>query len=378
MAADNHSIRAASHLHHADTVEPGGLFVGRPKGWLPYGDIIRAVGALAVVLAHVAQEGTRDPQLLDTAGWWFAACLDAAGRWAVPCFLMLSGAIFLNAGDGEPTRRFYQKRVARLGVPMSFWLVFYLFWNVWLWHEPLTWAGSAQLLLSGATAIHLHFLAVIMGLYLFTPMLRVYVRHAPPRQVFVAASAILALSLLSGGVEALHGRDTLMTANVFNRFVPYLGYFLLGHTLRGVTLGRGGLTLAWALFFVGIVATALGTRGLLTLAPAGQGGLYLYSQVSPTRALESIAAFLIIATLFARRDPATAKHSWISRWIAPASLGTYVIHVVFMDLFFKAGVHTNEPNVWVGLPLRLLAVYLASVAATLLLQQVPGVRRVVE
>ncbi len=391
MAAPPQSADSTTLFHHADTVKPGGLFVGRPKGWLPYGDIIRAAGALAVVLAHVSQEATADMRLLDTPQWWFAACLDAAGRWAVPCFLMLSGAIFLSTGHDDPTRLFYRKRLARLGVPMGFWLVFYLFWNVWFWQEPLTFQDSARLLLSGATAIHLHFLAVIMGLYLFTPMLRIYIHHAPPHQLLAVAGAVLMLSLLSGGVEALHGRDTLKTANVFNRFVPYLGYYLLGHALRHVTLQRLQLLVAWMVFIAGVVATAVGTRWLLAVATPDQGALYLYSQVSPTRAVVSVAAFLIIATHFTP----SAQHSagdqdaaspsalrkfrlWIARWIAPASLGLYVIHIVFMDLFYNAGIVTTQPDVWTGLPLRLLCVYLASLLATMALQQIPVIRRIVE
>ena len=85
----------------------------RPR-WLHYGDHLRILGTVAVVVGHVADMTLYQAKPL-SATWWTCNWWDAACRWAVPVYIMLSGSLLLDPARGEPPGVFYRKRLARLG-----------------------------------------------------------------------------------------------------------------------------------------------------------------------------------------------------------------------------------------------------------------------
>lgn len=357
--------------------------MGHPPEWLPYGDAIRALGALAVVMAHVGHEVTGRGVWMYTYEWWYAAAFDAAGRWAVPAFIMLSGAIFLAGRNSETPATFYRKRLARVGIPLAFWLLFYLLWRIGFqgprWRLPdLTWHDVGDMLLRGWTSPHLYFLGVMLGLYLFTPMLRIVVAHASRRQLTTVTAIVLVLTVLSDAVHARHAvRDVPYTATMFDRFVPYLGFFLAGYCLRDVHLGRRGLALAWVGFVGSIIATVCLTYFIIPYGAAMEDiDPYFVRQFSPTRVIMAICAFLLFVGTIRHEWPRNGCGRLITHWLGPAALGIYLCHVAFLDLFFEWGLRAWTPNAWVGVPLRVAAAWLAAAILTMAVQRIPAIRRV--
>src|SRR5690242_14254521 len=88
--------------------------------YMPYGDAARVLGTIAVVVGHVCDLAVFNPET-KTADWWFCNLADAASRWAVPVYIMLSGSLLLDPARTEAPKDFYKKRLARLGIPILFW-----------------------------------------------------------------------------------------------------------------------------------------------------------------------------------------------------------------------------------------------------------------
>ena len=59
-------------------------------------DVVRVIACLAVILLHLSATIVMDRDLLGTVGWHIANVIDAATRWCVPVFVMLSGALLLD------------------------------------------------------------------------------------------------------------------------------------------------------------------------------------------------------------------------------------------------------------------------------------------
>ena len=73
-------------------------------------DLLRVVGAIAVVWLHVsARVVTASPDVLNM-GWWAGNLADAMSRWSVPLFVMASGALLLSPDVEAEPGRFYRRR----------------------------------------------------------------------------------------------------------------------------------------------------------------------------------------------------------------------------------------------------------------------------
>ena len=98
--------------------------VKRPQGGprrIVYFDLLRAFAPLAVILIHVCPNAAKLGGIgsTDTADFVLANTLQLMQRWAVPVFLMMSGALFLNHKKPFSYKKHFKKYVWRL--PWRFW-----------------------------------------------------------------------------------------------------------------------------------------------------------------------------------------------------------------------------------------------------------------
>jgi len=151
------------------------------KGSAPFSaNLIRTVAIVLIILLHAASfppdiPAEITPQVM--YGWFTADVYSALGHIGVPLFVMLSGFFLLDQSKAdEPLSVFFKKRFSRIGLPFIFWSIIYFFWNIQVHNAPLTFEAVAEAAVSGAY-VHLWFLYLLVGLYLVTPLLRVFVKY---------------------------------------------------------------------------------------------------------------------------------------------------------------------------------------------------------
>ncbi len=258
--------------------------------------VMRIAAAFAVVVIHIPGRG----------GHW-----GDLSRWAVPLFVMISGALLLGQSRPEPVGRFYRKRILRILPTLLFWNIVYF--RVRYWGQPMTIGQAARtLLLGGGFADHLWFLPMILILYLATPLFRPYV-------VAMSAGRLrLALLLFFPLVWAYHvfvadqfGAPPMLLA------LPYLGYFVLGYYLDSRPAGRWPLWLA--VFLTAFCVMQVGNHLLVSGPQLGPLGL----NFSPCVAFMAVAVFQLCRLWF-NRIPAPGA-AWLHA-AAAATLGVYLIH----------------------------------------------------
>ena len=367
---------------------------------MAYGDAVRVLGTIAVVVGHICDMAVfqADPgkTLAHTTDWWVYNIVDCLARWAVPVYIMLSGALLLDPARNESPTTFYRKRLARLGVPLVFWSVFFIYLDVGYneWH---TLKEALQNLVLGQPYPHLHFIFRIAILYAFTPMFRIFVKHAP-RSMLMATVCILFLvwsadSVINGFMET--------NLSAFARFAPFVSFYLGGYLLREAYCKREHMK--WHLLNVigcgllvavitGILCMKYGVKGY----PSRQ--MFLLDFLSPLRIPMAISAWIFLITLFQQRDPAISRAGRIFAYLAPTTLGLYLIHPLFREILWSPdklrnpiaqiphmgflwnwhGIGELLPNVWIRIPVYTLIVYLLSLGSVLLLMRIPLIRRVVE
>ena len=317
---------------------------------------MRATGCVAIVLLHVfvSLHNAVGREALEPARVLVGDLVMAVfTRWAVPCFLMMSGALLL-----DPRRRVTWDSVKRYVSRMLFTLatfgfLFCLMESVYD-HRSIGLAvvGEALLnLMTGNSWGHLWYVYAMVFLYALTPLLRKLVRAASDRALFTGLAAYYVIALvIPTGVWA----QGIYPSTPFN-LVAALFYYVLGWVVRSY-------------FELGPVTVLAGLASLAALVAScamGSAELTLpeFCLVAPYAVLVFLL-FTTFVTMPVERVPAAAL-------LADRSFGIYVIHPLFLHVLTRV---IDPLAVPAGL-YELLAFAVAlggSVVAVRLVRLVPG------
>ena len=131
---------------------------------------------------------------------------------------------------------------------------------------------------------------MLLGLYLLTPILRIFLAHA--NQTIIKYFVIL--WFLGVAIIPFFGLFTTyqLSSNVFT-IAGYVGYFVLGTYLLTVQIRRSTLSI---FMILGIALTAIGTY-VLAATVGGAETYFFQDYFSPTLILASVMVFLLILTI---------------------------------------------------------------------------------
>lgn len=347
-----------------------------PLAWVSW---LRVVAILGVVMIHTVGATASGPGSTTTVDGWMARSLDLPFLWAVPVFVMLSGALSLDPDRYRGSGPYLRRRVWRLVPAVAFWHAVYLAYLAAT--RPGWWAGPADALakvVQGQVAPHLYFFWIVLGLSLLTPVLVPWVARTSRREWLVAALVAYAVPVLSTWPLGSDGGRIGLSHAAWTWWLPYLGAYLMGWALRGVVLPRGLVAPA--------ALTMVALMGLLTWQwrnPAAPDwleewlGAHYYS---PTVALLAVIVLLLAQTVL-RRDGLLGRLTSprVMRLVDPvasATLGIFALHFLVLLVGTDTGWLGEPVAPWPVLLGRFLVVSAVTTVLVLLLRRVPVLRRV--
>jgi len=341
-------------------------------------DLIRTVAIIAVIVLHTTTDGTSfDPQEpLAVWRWWFVDVYQSMSRVGVPLFAMLSGALLLQPYKTESLSVFFKKRWARIGLPFLFWGAIYFAWTFFTDPEAFTSSYIIQSVLSGPYW-HFWYLYMLIGVYLFTPLLRVMVAHAD-RKLIKYLLIVWLLGAILVPIPSLFGSYHL-SSNVF--IIPmWVGYFVLGLYLLDAKVRRSTLL---ACLLLGLASTAVGTYFMA----ANFGGpltYFFHDYSSPTLMLASVSLFLLLNTFQAPPNQTETRHPkirWLLRKISENTLSMYLLHVMIIESlqrgYFGFTISGTTMNSIVEVPLLSVVTLFICLAVIIPLKKIPVLKRII-
>ena len=318
-----------------------------------------------MVALHVAASAVTDQDLLGSREWWIANLVDSATRWCVPVFVMLSGALLLQPGsETESWRTFYRRRLGRVLIPLVFWSLFYLGYELYGMHsrgESLKWGYLIKQTAIGSPYFHLWYLFMLPGLYLLTPFLRQLLASIERKSLVTLCAGLLLLAMLDKLFALARSAPPPFAAVLF---VPYLGYFLAGHLLD--TASRTARW-PWPVLLGSIALTALGC-GWFAEREQLQIGTYFYDYFSLTTIPMGLAAFALCRRLTGCR---------LATCFAPFSFGIYLIHPLLLDLLWQHDIQPTTLHPALAIPLLTVFAFCGSALLSGLLLRLPWLRKTI-
>ena len=137
--------------------------VKRERSW--YLDYMRIIATLAVIMIHVSSYRFQAVKVTSTE-WAAMNFYDSIARYAVPVFLMLSGALFLHEDKKIDIKIIYEKYILRIITAFIFWSLLYV---VYINYDK-GWQKILTGFIEGYT--HMWYIFLIVGLYMIIPFLK--------------------------------------------------------------------------------------------------------------------------------------------------------------------------------------------------------------
>ena len=141
-------------------------------------DLLRIVCTIAVIAIHVCASYITSYGFQNKNYVFITYLIDALGRFAVPCFLMLSGAFLLADEENRNYKYFYKKSFKNIGIPLLIFTFLYFFYSVFkyaikifLYQAPLVGLiEPVKNLIKGWPFYHMWYLYMLVGVYLLVPI----------------------------------------------------------------------------------------------------------------------------------------------------------------------------------------------------------------
>lgn len=330
-----------------------------------YFDWLRGAATFAVVMLHMFNKMLTDHQVsefpLPMVIAWTELQL-VLTRWAVPVFLMITGALLL-----DPRRPVSWQKIGRYVARMiAVLLVFcpvYTCMSARAITVPAIIDGLGKALTQGSWD-HLWYVYTLIGLYLLTPILAGYVRATTPSQqratLLVLAVPTLVIPTFNFATGAWLVTFVWVTSSLF--------YYLLG------SYAHRHLRLDGRIAAAGLGALAVGMVGIIAvILVQGSYPKWLIRPECPLVALWSLLVF-VAAKHYLDSRPAPRPLALAS----DLSLAIYLIHPLPLIVLYRRlwwmPYETLPPVVFEVVVLTL--VLGTTIPVALLLKQVPGLRRI--
>ena len=295
-----------------------------------FADLLRVAATLAVILIHVSSDYVEQWSSLAPTDWWSANVYDALSRWCVPMFVALSGTFLLNPSKEVSLRTLFTKRLPRLVVPLVFWSVVYVCWNTYNATDdatPFDLAETLHTFYEGPVVYHFWYLYMLVGIYLFYPVLNTYLSSASEQSIKYFLLCCFATNTIFGAVELF--TDASIGIDL-SAFTGYVGYFVLGYYLYNRSFTAREITAAKVMLVLGGCISLVTPYLLFRIgfdAPKVIANDFTIDIV-----LEVIGLYVWTKSL---REPTSERLKSIFGQMSEASFGIYLIHVLLLEGLFQ-------------------------------------------
>jgi surface polysaccharide O-acyltransferase-like enzyme len=290
---------------------------------IAYLNVLRVTGITGVLITHVFMTtcGSWAP-VLQKGELYFCTVLRNLWHWCVPVLVMISGVLFLNPEREIPVSKLFSRYVLKMVLSLVFLAVpaeiALQFVDSGYQFSPLQIKTGILNIIQGKTQTHFWFLYLIIGLYLITPLLRMFTKNTAKKEYEYLLVILFIFTSVIATIKKVMFVD-------FGFNIPissvYVLYFLLGFYIH-----RYNVTLPFkvpvAVIVCFVLYTALTSLNKNMVNPLLDNILITSDKDSPVIVLTAVAVFIAVRTKFA--------DFWYFDRLAPLCFVIFLVHPFFI------------------------------------------------
>lgn len=328
-----------------------------------YLDVLRIVAAVFVVAIHVINSGADASTGADRS---LLIALHALVRTAVPIFVMISGALWLDPAREVGAKR-VAKGVARLACAFVVWSAFYAIVQTKLL-EGGSLKKAAVAFVTGPE--HMWFIFMMACLYLLVPILR-KVAESRALTAYFALLSLVFTFILPIALAVLKS-DVLYAVNKklhFSFTLGFVSYFMIGRFLASADLKRWA---RYAVYALGIASFAASVFLTVCREPASSQFTTVY--INPEHPLVMFqAAAIFTFGRYALSKPRYKDNTRRAlRAVSGCTFGVYLVHPIVIEALRRiTHLEITSFCAAITVPAAVLIVFAVSLGISALIRLIP-------
>ena len=337
-----------------------------------YIDLLNILAIFAVVVLH--QNGVVHT-FADKSYWYSSLVFECLFYFAVPVFVMISGAMLMNYREKYDTKTFFKKRVLKVLIPAIFWIIIMIAWRVLILKNMTIndWSPKnlLSIVLSSKEEATYYFIFLILGLYLTMPVLSKLAKPEHKKTLWYIVGVYFIFNALLPNLLAMVG---VSYNNDLSLLIgQWAMYAVLGYLLSTTEVPKKYRIMLYVLsailiayrYFTTVSLSLEAGKIMKTSWGYGQFHIIIYAS----------AVFLFVKNL---------KLTWVKKHenvikllgqLAGCSFGVYLIHKIVMYYELKLFGVSNQSIWW--RTLGGISTYAISVSIVYILKKIPLLKRIV-
>jgi surface polysaccharide O-acyltransferase-like enzyme len=347
-----------------------------------YADILIIIAIFSVIILHTSAIKW-DTTPVASFEWQIFNIYDSLVRWCIPIFLMVSGMFFLDPEKKISKQDIYSKYIFRVVCALVFWGTIYglgsLLSQRVISHEELSIYNFAKIpakLIFGPPWYHLWFLYTIIGLYILTPLLRIFISACSKKDI----EYFLILFMLFGTMlpllnTVIHQMKPSLSVNMsIDELGGLLGYFIAGYYFSKYDISPLIKNIIYIVAIVSLLLTIVVTS--IVSIHDNKPNAYLYGSLLPNTMFTSYAFFILIKTELKDFKFKENTASIIS-YISSCTFGIYLVHDIFNQLFSNLHISSLSFNPIFSIPLLSSVNFILSCLVVIAIKKIPKLNKTI-
>jgi surface polysaccharide O-acyltransferase-like enzyme len=329
-----------------------------------YIDFLRFIAATAVVLIHVLGPFRKLYGSIPEAEWLAAASINGATRWAVPVFMMISGALLLSTNREFNAKHYLVRRLSKVAIPLVGWTIIYACITGLLGAGFSDFIKVIQESPNNPAWYHLWFFYDFIPLYFVVPFLMLALKKLDNEYIKMILVTFVVLFLMKWlKVESFLQENLIL----------YTGYFILGWYLFNRDNSKE--VKYWVIAGVSMLILNIFGTWIIALETGKYSSLFMGYKTLNTMIIGGM--LFVLAQTYAQNIQGNVR-SFISL-VAKYSLGIYLLHPILLIPIrnIENGYYDFFGTNWIAIPVISIIVMMISLLLTIVLAKIPVVNRLV-